>query len=568
MRLITGLSHRVILAWGWERRLIALFGGAIGALAMPPLNGMPALLIAFPIAIWLLDGTTSGARRVSLGALASAAIIGWWWGFGYLVAGLWWLGAAFLVDADQFLWAMPLGVLGLPAGLALFFALGFALARLLWSERAGRVLAFAVCVFASEWLRGHIFTGFPWNGFGQSLGSSLLTAQSASLIGVEGLGLVALLIFSTPALLAYEGTGRRRFWGVALAALAFGAMLLFGAVRLLPEGGFSPVLDAAHIVKDVRLRIMQPNISMFLKSDAQTGEALLETYLKLSDKATAPGAAGILDATHVIWPESPFPFLLARQPQALKMIGTALKGKVTLITGAIRGESADEHASLGAPGSPRARYYNAIQVVAPDGSIVQSYDKVHLVPFGEYLPAPFRWLIERLGLRQFVHVPGGFEPGAIRRPITLSGLPLIVPLICYEAIFPDEVQRAGFGEQFLLNITNDAWFGETFGPYQHFAHARLRAIEQGLPLVRAANTGISAVIDPYGRVVRQLPVGVADVLDAPLPRSLPPTLYSRAGNFVLGAFFLLMMMAVLVFAIRSGRFDTIDRIPPATGRPL
>ena len=554
--MITSLSHRILLAWGWERQLIALFGGAVGALAMPPLDIMPALLVAFPIAIWLIDGSSTDGRRFSAAALFSAASAGWLWGFGYLVAGLWWLGSAFLVDAEQFLWAMPLGVLGLPAGLALFFALGFAFARLLWSEGPFRIFAFAASLSASEWLRGHIFTGFPWNSFGQAFGDYLIPAQAASIFGLDGLSLVALLVFSTPALIADEPFGRRRFRGVFLGAAVIALLFGFGAVRLALNGGFNPLIDAEHTVKDVKLRIMQPNISMFAKGDATSGQALLETYLSLSDKATSPGAVGILDATHVIWPESPFPFLLARQPQALKMIGAALKGKVTLITGAIRGESSGEEAGASSPGAVRARYYNAIQVVGPDSSIVQSYDKLHLVPFGEYLPIPFKWLIEGLGLRQFVHVPGGFEAGVIRRPLILPGLPPALPLICYEAIFPAEVTRTRTSEEFLLNVTNDAWFGETFGPYQHFAQARLRAVEQGLPLVRAANTGISAVIDPYGRIVRQLPVGVADVIDAPLPRAAPPTLYSRYGDGIYAVLFLLMMSMALASAIGGGMIRT------------
>ena len=236
--MITSLSHRILLAWGWERQLIALFGGAVGALAMPPLDIMPALLVAFPIAIWLIDGSSTDGRRFSAAALFSAASAGWLWGFGYLVAGLWWLGTAFLVDAEQFLWALPLGVLGLPAGLALFFALGFAFARLLWSEGPLRIFAFAASLSASEWLRGHIFTGFPWNSFGQAFGDYLIPAQAASIFGLDGLSLVALLVFSTPALIADEPFGRRRFRGVLLGAAVIALLFGFGPSGL-PSMGVS-----------------------------------------------------------------------------------------------------------------------------------------------------------------------------------------------------------------------------------------------------------------------------------------------------------------------------------------
>ncbi|MBY0613543.1 MAG: apolipoprotein N-acyltransferase [Beijerinckiaceae bacterium] len=539
------LSHRVILAWSWERRLIALLSGACGALAMPPLDLLPALVIPFTAAIWLIDGSGSGRSRVSAAALLNAASIGWWWGFGYFLAGLWWLGAAFLVDADEFLWAMPLGVIGLPAGLALFPALGFAVARLLWSTGPARLFAFAFGLGLSEWLRGHIFTGFPWNQFGQALGDYLVTGQAASLVGVEGLTLLALLIFGAPALVATDPSGRARWRSLVVAGLAFAALVAFGAVRLAGAGGLAPQLDAVNVVEGVKLRVMQPNISMFDKRRALDGQGLLDFYLGLSDKSASPSASSILDATHVVWPESPFPFLLAEQPQALKQIGAKLQGKVQLITGAIRTDPA-------AAGG-RQRFFNAIQIVSPDGSITQSYDKVHLVPFGEYLPAPFRWMLTVLGLRQFVQVPGGFEAGAIRTPMTVAGLPPFLPLICYEAIFPTEALAGQTRPRFLLNVTNDAWFGQTFGPYQHFAQSRLRTIEQGLPLVRAANTGISAVVDPFGRVVRQLPLNVADVIDSPLPKAIAPTIYARFG---LGITFTMLMVlggVALVSAIGGGR---------------
>ena len=539
------LSHRVILAWSWERRLIAILSGACGALAMPPLDLMPALFITFTAAVWLIDGSGSGRSRVSLAALLNAASIGWWWGFGYFLAGLWWLGAAFLVEADEFLWAMPLGVIGLPAGLALFPALGFAIARLLWSEGAGRLLAFAFGLGVAEWLRGHIFTGFPWNQFGQALGDYLLTGQAASLIGVEGLTLLALLIFATPALVATHPSGRLKWKSLILAALGLAALTAFGAARLATEGGLTPQFDALHVVDGVKLRVVQPNISMFDKRRGLDGQSLLDFYLGLSDKSASPSASSILDATHVIWPESPFPFLLAQQPQALKQIGIKLQGKVHLITGAIRNDAASDEA--------RQRYFNAIQVVSPDGSITQSYDKVHLVPFGEYLPAPFMWVLTKLGLRQFVHVPGGFQAGTIRAPMSIPGLPPLLPLICYEAIFPTEIRSGPSGARFLLNVTNDAWFGQTFGPYQHFAQSRLRTIEQGLPLVRAANTGISAVIDPFGRIIRQLPLNVAEVIDAPLPKSIAATVYAGHGSLIIFTMLVILGGGAFVFAISGGR---------------
>lgn len=545
----------MLLAWGFERRLIAFLAGAFGALAMPPLDLFPALLVSLPVAIWLIDGT-GGANRFSLSALFAAAGAGWWWGFGYLVAGLWWLGSAFLVEQEQFLWALPLGVVGLPAGLALFFAFGFALARLLWSGGPGRIFALAAGLGMSEWLRGHLFTGFPWNGFGQALGDYLVSAQAASVVGAEGLGLLALLLFSVPVLLVEEMAGRRTL-GLCLAAVGVCVLIGFGAARLVASGGLSAA--TIEVVPGARLRLMQPNIAI-AGYGAANGASLLETYIALSKGAPASGriTSGETDGAlasgeravpiHLIWPESPFPFVLARQPQALGAIAAALGPQAFLLTGAIRVEATTDEGAQ--PGST-PRYYNAIQAVDTDGTIVTSYDKVHLVPFGEYLPAPFKWLIGAVGLRQFVHVPGGFSAGAIRRPFAVEGLPPALPLLCYEAIFPSEVNATRGDERWLLNLTNDAWFGETFGPYQHFAQARLRAVEQGLPLVRAANTGISAVIDPYGRIVQSLPVGVAGTLDTPLPKAIARPVFVRYGQTILAAWLTLMAILAMISAYRN-----------------
>jgi apolipoprotein N-acyltransferase len=244
----------------------------------------------------------------------------------------------------------------------------------------------------------------------------------------------------------------------------------------------------------------------------------------------------VADATHLIWPESAFPFILSRDAGALARLGAFL-GRTVLVTGAARMEEIPRGARL--PGESNVNYFNSIQVLARGGEIVASYDKAHLVPFGEYLP--FNGLLESLGMRHFVHIPGGFEPGSRRRLLEVPGLPPAAALICYEAIFSGEaVPDTGLGERpgLLLNVTNDGWFGATTGPYQHLSQARLRAVEEGLPMVRAANTGLSAIIDGYGRILHQLPLGVDGVIDSPLPRPAQPTFF--AGNALVGPFMLLL----------------------------
>jgi apolipoprotein N-acyltransferase len=248
----------------------------------------------------------------------------------------------------------------------------------------------------------------------------------------------------------------------------------------------------------------------------------MSRYIALSDRASGPQSTGVGDITHLIWPESAFPFILSRDAAVLSRIGGFLGRGTVLITGAARMGEARRGARL--PGEFNTLYYNSIQALANGGEIVASYDKTHLVPFGEYLP--FSGLLESFGLRHFVHIPGGFEPGSRRRLFEVPGLPPAAALICYEAIFSGEAlpdSETGERPGLLLNVTNDGWFGNTTGPYQHLSQARLRAVEEGLPMVRAANTGLSAVIDPYGRILHQLPLGVDGVIDSPLPRAAPPT---------------------------------------------
>jgi apolipoprotein N-acyltransferase len=541
------IAATVILASGWRRCLIALAAGATGAFAMAPFNFFPALFISMTVAVWLIDGCAEvrkkpAGRKVHLDLPAAplrAFSAGWSWGFGYFVAGLWWLGAAFLVDADEFAWALPLGVAGLPAALAIFPGLGFMLARLIWSPGAGRLFAFAAGLSLAEWLRGHVLTGFPWNVFGMAFGGNIVTAQLASLIGLYGLTIAAILIFSAPAVLGDKAmawrAGRALPLPVLAAALALAGICGFGFLRLS--------MAAKDEVAGVRLRIMQPNLAQDEKFRPENKVEILSHYLALSARGPNKDTSGLNGINILIWPESAFPFILSHASWALAEIGAALPPQTVLVTGAARANDA-------AYGARQAKYFNAIQVVASGGHILDSYDKVHLVPFGEYLP--FQAVFDRLGLHQFVHIPGGFEAGSSRQLLTVPGLPLVAPLICYEAIFPSEVVPPAGPEErpgLLLNVTNDGWFGITTGPYQHFAQARLRAIEEGLALIRAANTGISAIVDPFGRVLAELPLGAEGVLDGPLPRRIAAPLFAR---FPLTSA-LLLWISILSVAL-AGRF--------------
>jgi apolipoprotein N-acyltransferase len=516
VNVLGSLVEGIILSWGWRRRAIAFVSGAVGALALPPFSLFALIAAPLTIAVWLIDGAQDrGSGRPLIGAMRAAFGAGWWMGFGYFLAGLWWVGAAFLVEADKFAWALPLGVVALPAVLALFPAAGFAIARALWSPGPARVFALAFGLGAAEWARGLLFTGFPWNDLGMALGSNLTLAQIASLVGLHGLTFLTIAIFAAPATLWRIGEGRLNLAPAGLAALALVLIAAFGAYRL--------AAPATAALPGVKLRLIQPNIGQDDASfSPETKDAILRRYFDLSERATAPDRSGIRDVTHLIWPESAFPFILSRDRKALDDIAAFLSGGATLVTGAARLEE---------DGRGPRRYFNSIEIVGREGLAGEHYDKQHLVPFGEYVP--FESALQKAGITQFVDIPGGFEPGAGRRVLRIPGLPDAMPLVCYEAIFPIEIGDIFSGAvrpRWLLNVTDDAWFGETPGPYQHFAQARLRAIELGAPLVRDANSGISAVLDGLGREIVAAPLGADGVLDAELPEALPPTWQSRLGS--------------------------------------
>jgi apolipoprotein N-acyltransferase len=522
---ITRIAHTIMLADGWRRAAIAFLAGAVSALAMAPISAWPVLFVTFPILVWMVDGSAGRSNGI-----LNAAIAGWCFGFGYFLAGVYWVGYAFLVDAKTFGWLLPVAVGGLPAYLALFTAAGLALARLLWVRGPERVLALAISLTVTEWLRGHLFTGFPWNTFGYALTEPLALAQTVSLIGIWGLTFLAVAICASPAVLADERTDTPNPWrGPILGALILACLAGYGGMRLW--------LNPTGYVKDVKLRIMQPNLQQDDKFNYSAKNAVMERYLRLSDRATGPQSNGVADVTHLIWPESAFPFFLTREPDAMQQIADLLPQGTVLITGAIRAPNAPQ-------GAPTTRAYNSVYVIDHDGSILGIYDKVHLVPFGEYLP--FQTLLERVGLTQLTKIRGGFIEGDRRRAMQVPRAPSMMPLICYEVIFPGAAVPADQRPGWLVNLTNDAWFGISSGPYQHFQQARMTAIAEGLPLVRAANNGISAVIDPVGRVVRSLPLGAEGVLDSPLPRAIEPTIYVRAGNA--GA--ILLMVAAGIFLVR------------------
>ncbi|MBA92579.1 MAG: apolipoprotein N-acyltransferase [Phyllobacteriaceae bacterium] len=518
------LAGRIVLLWGWKRRAAAFAAGALAVLSQPPYDFFAACFIAFPVLVWLLDGAAGDGGRSILSRIMPFFATGWWFGFGYFLAGLWWIGRALLVEADAHAWAMPFAVLGLPAVLALFFGLACLLAIPFWRHDLGRIFALAFGFGVAEWLRAVAFTGFPWNPVGQAAMPVPVLMQSASVIGILGMNPLAVYVFAAPALLA----GRAwRETGLALAFLLAIVHAGFGYWRLSrPE----PADLAA-----VSVRLVQPSIDQAMKWNPETRNAIFETYLEMTRRKPDAGASA---PQLVIWPETSVPWLLTERPEVLSAIAGALQPGQVLLAGAVRAEGDVE--------SPSARFYNSITAINGEGEIIGAADKMHLVPFGEYLP--LSGLLSSLGLTQFVTAPGQFTPAPGRRTLDLPGGMTALPLVCYEIIFPFEAgQAAGNPANLIVNVTNDAWYGRTPGPWQHFRQAQIRAVELGLPLLRAANNGISAYVDRKGRVIDALALDSVANLDVKVPlRSVD----GSGGNNLVNSAFANMITFILavVFA--------------------
>ena len=533
------LPKAIAHAPGWKRPAIGFAAGAFSVLAMAPFFLSPVLFLTLPVLIWLIDGAGPLPRGrptpdISLWRIARrAATSGWWFGFGYFVVGLHWIGEAFLVEADVFAWLLPFAVTLLPAGLAIFFAVATGLARLAWSRGLARILVLAVSLALAEWVRGHAFTGFPWNTLGYALTFPLPLMQTAGVLGIYGLTLWTIAIFAAPLVLWADA---RRDLGRRSLVLAITAALV--PFILLAGGGIFILKRQPMVIDDgARLRIVQPSIPQREKWLAEKQAANFSTHLELSRTDPQGRRDDLAKITHVIWPEAAMPFLPLERPEAMAIIGDLLPPRTYLVSGAIRVKRPTD----GQPGPTRA--YNSLLVLGENGTLAAIYDKIHLVPFGEYLPLQ-EWL-EAIGLQQLSRLRGGFSAGDSPRPLlSIPGLPQVGALICYEAIFPSETVQSASRPGIFLNLTNDGWFGTTIGPHQHLHQARVRAVEQGIPLIRAANNGISAVIDAQGRVLARLELNVKGVIDTGVPRVGPPPIYTRFGNGI----FAVMVLIFLAWA--------------------
>lgn len=527
---IAALAARIQGLDGWRRRLAAVIAGGASVLALAPFFVWPILWLALPTLVKLIDGAIddsarTGSARWYRSRPAAAAEVGWWFGFGYFFAGLFWIGEAFLVDAESFAFLMPFAVLAMPAGLALFYAAATALAAPFWRTGVYRVLALALSLAAIEWLRGHVLSGFPWNVLGYALTYPVSLMQSVAVFGIYGLTLIAVLVFALPPILWSEiagRTGRRLAVGVAVLPLLAG--IVVGHVRI--------ALGHAAAVPGVKIRIVQPSVLQRDKWRPENQQRIFLDHLDLSRRNATGAVDNLSGITHVVWPEAAMPFFPLDTPEALAAIGELLPDKTVLIAGALRAEKAP-------PKSPRLRiFFNSLLVFGKGGLLLTRYDKIHLVPFGEFLP--LRRVLEAIGLRELTYVMGTFDAGPSPRPLLgIPGLPPAAPLICYEAIFPGAVVQGPERPGVMVNVTNDGWFGNTTGPRQHLHQARVRAVEEGVPILRAANNGVSAAFDAYGRPLGYIGLDVRGVIDVDLPVALHPPPYARFGDSIFFTIWLL-----------------------------
>ena len=494
--------------------LAALVLGGLATTALPPLHIVPSLVVAFAGLLWLLNRSE---------AWVGATLVGWAFGLGHFLTSLYWIGHSFFVDVERFDWLAAPAVLLLSALLATFPAIAALLTWLIGGHYLGKVLAFAFAWTAMEWLRGHILTGFPWNLIGYVWATSDVPIQLAAVIGVYGLSFITIIIASLPALaLHHKQFSTRQVLPLAMAAALTASLWIGGAIRLA----------TAHVelVPDVRLRLVQPNIPQVEKWEPTRRSEIISRLLDMSQQA---GAAGV---THIVWPETALPLFIAEEPELRHVIREIVPDNGLLVTGSLRRTSDVEH---------KIQYRNSLFAIDRHGEVVATYDKVHLVPFGEYMPFGNLLPFEAITIGS-----QNFSPGPARVALALPGLPSFSPLICYEIIFPGEVVDIKRRPDWILNITDDAWFGTSAGPYQHFAMAKMRAVEEGVPLVRVANTGITAVVDPYGRVAAQLQLNETGLLDVSLPRALVgPTPYATLRDLPL----LALLTAGLFGAIATRR---------------
>lgn len=494
----------------WQRALLSYISGLLLATAFAPLHLIFVLPLCFSAFLILLS--TAETKK-------QAFFLGWFFGWGQFMAGFYWIGVAFTIDANAHAALIPLPVIGLPAFLALFPGLAALFTYASGIKGTWRVFAFTGFWVLSEYGRGLIFTGFPWNLTGYAWGDILPMLQWAAFIGVYGLTGMTVLISSLPSLLADKSQSRSQ----KNQAVFLSCFLLF---IMLGTGYFRLVDSELTALPDSNIRLVQPNIPQADKWKPSLKAEHLKKLVDLSnqDQQNQPKT--------LIWPETAVPFFLTTERHIQAYLYRHIPENGTLVTGAPRKDI------------EKRQYFNSVQALSSSGKITGIYDKEHLVPYGEYLP--LRQFLVDSGISKFIPVldsmsdfTAGSNPSS--GTLKIGKLPAARTLICFEIAFPLEVEK-GQSFDWILNLTNDGWFGNTSGPYQHLVISRTRAIEQGKSVIRAANTGISAVIDGYGRIIDQLPLNQSGIIDSEIPSPLE----NRTPYVILGETPLVIISILLI----------------------
>ncbi|AIL65778.1 Apolipoprotein N-acyltransferase [Rickettsiales bacterium Ac37b] len=495
--------------------LLLVVVGMLSALSLPPCFYTFLNFITFPVLYYF---TTVCTNKVK------AFVVGWWFGFGYFILGLYWFAHALLIEADKFSWLIPFANLGIPSLLAIYIGLTtwsfYILLKLIPRITIiGKLLTFSSIWMIFEWLRGHLFTGFPWNLIGYSWANDPSMLQVTSIFGIYGLSFLTTLLSTSPIILLEHKKHYYKFICIGVVGLI---TYYAGYQRL--------VMYPTEFNDTVPIRIVQANIPQNLKWQPNILLDNIMSHINLSKEYQNNS-----QIRYIIWPESAVPYPI-NNDSLLQLLAPIIPSDGLLLTGSIRviGKGKTQ------------KWWNSLSAINAKGQIIGYYDKTHLVPFGEYVP--FRSI---LPIEKIAYGLSDWERGNGQSTLYLSdNLPLVSPLVCYEVIFPHEVTDNSHRAEWLLNVTNDGWYGQSFGPYQHFYIALVRTVEEGIPLVRAANTGISAIIDSYGRIVSKLSLGTEGIIDGLLPLTATSiTIYSKYGDIMLLS--ILLLNILYVFSIKK-----------------
>lgn len=515
---------------GHFRYMLTAMMGGLTTIAFPPAYGIFFLFIPFTFLIWLLNDSKSRMQAFS---------DGWWFGVGMFTISLAWIIRALQLSGFNWLAIFTPIIFGLLMGL--FTGLSTMLASIA-NKGYQRILMLGAMWALGEWLRSWLFTGFPWNLIGSIWTCNDNIIQITSVIGTYGLSALTIILFCLPSLFniqrrsIYEdlsdaqktdikhsaGNDKKTAFTFILVTLAvWTGIYYYGYLRLNSAG-------ETQFVDDVNLRLVQPNIRQEDKWNREKYIENFDKYVNLSKKE------GIENITHVIWGETAATFPVDKDPNIRHKMTKWLAEDAILITGFPRYKKLDEN---------KYQTWNSMAVLDNTGNMIELYNKFHLVPFGEYIP--LRSLFGE-NIEKITHGMKDFTSGKGLRTLNIKGLPPTSALICYEIIFPSQVALNHNRPEAIINLTNDAWYGQSQGPYEHFEMARLRAAEEGIPVVRVANTGISGIIDAYGRVTTKTKLSEENVLDGQLPKATKATPYGKWGNVIPLLLILLITIAALI----------------------